>query len=103
VAEERADAAEAGAGAGATLNEVLGEWQGLGYPRRARALWLTAGTVSASGWPTVEKGLTALPGIGVYTTRALLAFSDLALAAAPTGTPDVNVCRVPPRARLAIA
>lgn len=81
------------------LDEVLREWQGLGYPRRARALWLVAAAVSEHGWPRDETGLRALPGIGVYTARALLAFSDVGVdAQAPPR--DVNLGRVAARAAL---
>ena len=81
------------------LEEVLREWQGLGYPRRARALWLVAAAVSEHGWPPDEAGLRALPGIGAYTARALLAFSELGEAAeAPPR--DVNLGRVAARAAL---
>lgn len=85
--------------AAAALDEVLREWQGLGYPRRARALWLVAAAVAEQGWPRDEAGLRALPGIGAYTARALLAFSDLELdAQAPPR--DVNLGRVAARAAL---
>ncbi len=83
----------------ASLEDVLREWQGLGYPRRARALWLCAVRVTAQGWPRDEAGLRALPGIGVYTARALLAFS--ALGGGATEPPrDVNLARVAARAGL---
>jgi A/G-specific adenine glycosylase len=85
--------------AAAPLDDVLREWQGLGYPRRARALWLAAGCVTQGGWPRDEAGLRALPGVGVYTARALLAFGDLdADATAPPR--DVNLGRVAARAAL---
>jgi A/G-specific adenine glycosylase len=84
--------------AAAALDDVLREWQGLGYPRRARALWLTAARVAADGWPADEAGLSSLPGVGAYTARALLAFSDVGTAVvAPR---DVNVGRVAARAAL---
>lgn len=82
----------------AALDDVLREWQGLGYPRRARALWLTAARVTADGWPADEPGLNSLPGVGAYTARALLAFSDVGAAAVPPR--DVNVGRVAARAAL---
>jgi A/G-specific adenine glycosylase len=89
--------------AGAGLDEVLREWQGLGYPRRARALWLTARVVSAEGWPAGEAGLRLLPGVGAYTARALLAFSSLTPAdQAPTPPRDVNLARVAARAGLGL-
>lgn len=85
--------------ADATLEEVLLEWQGLGYPRRARALWLTAQEVSRDGWPQDEPGLRGLPGVGAYTARAMLAFTDLGGDA--TDPPrDVNLGRVAARAAL---
>jgi A/G-specific adenine glycosylase len=85
--------------AGDPLVDVLREWQGLGYPRRARALWLLASHVGDHGWPRDEAGLRTLPGVGVYTARALLAFSDL--GAVPAEPPrDVNLGRVAARAAL---
>ncbi len=83
----------------APLDEVLREWQGLGYPRRARALWLAAAHVTEHGWPRDESGLRTLPGVGTYTARALLAFSDLGDGAAEPPR-DVNLGRVAARAAL---
>ncbi|HWF57889.1 MAG TPA: A/G-specific adenine glycosylase [Candidatus Dormibacteraeota bacterium] len=83
----------------ATLSEVLLEWQGLGYPRRARALWLTAAEVLRGGWPDGEAALRALPGVGVYTARALLAFTTLGSDKANPPR-DVNLGRVAARAAL---
>ena len=68
--------------AAAPLGDVLTEWQGLGYPRRARNLWLTAtACVEQHGGrlPTELDALLALPGIGAYTARAVLAFALEAL------------------------
>lgn len=83
--------------AAAPLESVLREWQGLGYPRRARALHDTARAVSEHGWPETETGLRDLPGIGAYTARALrvLAFGD-----AEVPPQDVNIARVTARAAL---
>jgi A/G-specific adenine glycosylase len=81
------------------LPEVLREWQGLGYPRRARALWLLAARVAAHGWPHDEAGLRDLPGVGMYTARALLAFSDVGTVADDPPR-DVNLGRVAARAAL---
>ena len=36
--------------AGASLTEVLSQWQGLGYPRRARDLHRSARIVVRTGW-----------------------------------------------------
>lgn len=82
------------------LETVLREWDGLGYPRRARALWETAAIVAANGWPADEAGLLALPGVGAYTARALLAFSFGAEDCAPPR--DVNLGRVAARAALGV-
>jgi A/G-specific adenine glycosylase len=92
----------AAACADASLDEVLREWRGLGYPRRARALWLTAGIVATAGWPDGEAGLRALPGVGSYTARALLAFSDAGIAAPSRPPRDVNLGRVAARAALGV-
>jgi A/G-specific adenine glycosylase len=86
--------------AAAPLGDVLREWQGLGYPRRARAVWLAAAAVRECGWPPDEAGLRALPGVGAYTARALLAFSDLG-ADATEPPRDINLGRVAARAALA--
>jgi A/G-specific adenine glycosylase len=73
--------------AAASPGEVIVEWQGLGYNRRALALHRAARHVSAHGWPD---DLTALPGVGPYTAAALrnFAFGDDVLPR------DVNVERV---------
>ena len=67
--------------------EVIVEWQGLGYNRRALALHRAAGYVASHGWPA---DLTALPGVGPYTAAALrnFAFGEAVLPR------DVNVERV---------
>ncbi len=79
--------------AAASLAEVLEEWSGLGYPRRARNLWLTATAVVADHQGRVPEELDVLltlPGIGPYTARAVLAFAherDVAVV-------DTNVGRI---------
>jgi A/G-specific adenine glycosylase len=85
--------------AAATLDDVLREWTGLGYPRRAAALHGVAIAVSTHGWPRDEAGLRALPGIGAYTARALLAFAFDAQVPPPR---DVNLGRVAARAALGV-
>ena len=75
----------------AALGDVLREWQGLGYPRRARNLHATAQRVTElGGFPRDLDGLLALPGIGPYTARALLAFAFEIDAAVV----DTNIARV---------
>jgi A/G-specific adenine glycosylase len=62
--------------AAAPLGNVLRLWQGLGYPRRARNLHAAACAVDgAGGFPTTLDGLLALPGVGQYTARAVMAFA----------------------------
>lgn len=79
--------------AAAPLSEVLIEWQGLGYPRRARALHSTAGRVESEHggrFPDRLDQLLELPGVGPYTARAVLAFAferDVAVV-------DTNVGRI---------
>ncbi len=71
----------------ASPGEVIVEWQGLGYNRRALALHRAARHVNAHGWPA---DLTVLPGVGPYTAAALrnFAFGEDVLPR------DVNVERV---------
>lgn len=82
--------------AAAPLGDVLRLWQGLGYPRRARNLHATAAAVAARGsFPDTLDDLLALPGIGPYTARAVLAFAferDVAVV-------DTNIARVLARVR----
>lgn len=62
----------------APVEEVLREWQGLGYNRRALALKKTASLV-INEWkgilPDDEKSLCSLPGIGKATAAAVQAFA----------------------------
>ena len=63
--------------ASASPADVLDEWQGLGYNRRALALLRAAQAVSAAGGelPREEAALTALPGIGPATAAGIRAFA----------------------------
>jgi A/G-specific adenine glycosylase len=54
--------------AAASPGEVIVEWQGLGYNRRAVSLHRAAQHVAAHGWPD---DLTELPGVGPYTAAAV--------------------------------
>jgi A/G-specific adenine glycosylase len=76
-----------GALAEASLIEVLAEWQGLGYPRRARDLHRSARIVTATGWPD---DLTELPGVGDYVAAAIGCFAR----ELPVLPLDVNTRRV---------
>lgn len=64
--------------AGASLREVLFLWQGLGYNRRAKFILETAKIIVGkhkAKIPTSQGELTALPGIGPYTSGAILVFA----------------------------
>jgi A/G-specific adenine glycosylase len=77
----------------ATPAAVLRAWQGLGYDRRALALWRTARIVvddHGGRIPSTVAELQALPGIGPYTARAIAALAF----GTPVGAVDVNVRRV---------
>ena len=55
----------------ATEDEVLREWQGLGYYSRARNLHTAARQIVAGGgFPTTLEGIRALKGVGDYTAAA---------------------------------
>jgi A/G-specific adenine glycosylase len=58
--------------AASTPAEVIVEWQGLGYNRRAVNLHRAARAVAESGWPD---DLTTLPGVGPYTAAAVANFA----------------------------
>jgi A/G-specific adenine glycosylase len=77
----------------AELGDVLRLWQGLGYPRRARNLHSAARVIvseHAGRFPRALDELMALPGVGPYTARAVMAFAfedDAAVV-------DTNIARV---------
>jgi A/G-specific adenine glycosylase len=62
----------------APLGEVLRAWSGLGYNRRAKFLWQAAGHVCREYnglLPDTSEALVRLPGIGVNTAGAVLAYA----------------------------
>lgn len=64
--------------ASAPLDDVLREWQGLGYNRRALALKRTAETIAREHGgvvPRDETALRALPGVGPATAAGVRAFA----------------------------
>lgn len=73
--------------AAAPLADVLAQWQGLGYPRRARDMHRSARIVADAGWP---HDLTELPGVGAYIAAAVRCFA----LEQPVLPLDVNVRRV---------
>jgi A/G-specific adenine glycosylase len=71
--------------ADASLDDVLGEWSGLGYYSRARNLHRAAGIVVSEHdgkFPPTADALRALPGVGGYTSNAIaaIAFGERAAA-----------------------
>jgi A/G-specific adenine glycosylase len=70
--------------------DVIREWQGLGYNRRALNLHRAAQQIAARGWPD---DLTELPGVGRYTADAIACFA-FGRDVLPV---DVNVRRVAER------
>jgi A/G-specific adenine glycosylase len=76
----------------APLADVIREWQGLGYNRRAVNLHRAAQRISTDGWPD---DLTELPGVGRYTADAVAAFAF----GEPVLPEDTNVRRVQDRSR----
>ena len=77
--------------AAASEDEVLREWQGLGYYSRARNLLFAARQVVAmGGFPQTIEGIKSLKGVGDYTAAAIgsMAFN------LPAAVVDGNVYRV---------
>lgn len=77
--------------AAATEDEVLREWQGLGYYSRARNLHFAAKQIVELGhFPNTLEGIKALKGVGDYTAAAIGSFAfDI-----PAAVVDGNVYRV---------
>jgi A/G-specific adenine glycosylase len=73
--------------AAAPVADVLTEWVGLGYNRRALRLREACALVARQGWPD---DLTELPGVGAYTAAALGAFAF----GRDTVAVDTNVRRI---------
>ncbi|MHA7872757.1 MAG: A/G-specific adenine glycosylase [Hyphococcus sp.] len=64
--------------AAAPLDDILGQWAGLGYYARARNLHKCASVVAnehGGNFPDTEEALRALPGIGDYTAAAVAAIA----------------------------
>jgi A/G-specific adenine glycosylase len=76
--------------AAAAPADVIREWQGLGYNRRAINLYRASQAVAAGIWP---EDLTELPGVGPYTAAAIRnqAFDE------PVLPVDTNVARIQER------
>ena len=77
--------------AAASEDEVLREWQGLGYYSRARNLRAAAKQVVAlGGFPNTIEGIHSLKGVGDYTAAAIGSFAF----GLPAAVVDGNVYRV---------
>ncbi|WOI52830.1 A/G-specific adenine glycosylase [Parvularcula sp. LCG005] len=79
--------------AAAPIDDVLGEWAGLGYYARARNLHACAVAVTerfGGQFPDTEEELLTLPGIGQYTAAAVAAIAF----DRPATVVDGNVDRV---------
>ena len=76
--------------AAASSADVIREWQGLGYNRRALNLQRAARVVAEHGWPD---DLVGLAGVGPYTAAAIACFA----LGRPVLPVDVNVRRVQER------
>ncbi len=83
--------------AAASLDEVLHQWQGLGYYARARNLHACARAVverHGGMFPDDVAGLRALPGIGDYTAAAIAAIAFDRREAAVDGNVERVVARL---------
>jgi A/G-specific adenine glycosylase len=81
----------------APVGDVIAAWAGLGYNRRAVFLHRAAGIIAdrhSGRVPADLPELLALPGVGAYTARAVLAFAF----ERPVGVVDTNAARVLARA-----
>ena len=83
--------------AAAPASDVIEEWRGLGYNRRALHLHAAARRITAAGgrFPDDLDGLLALPGVGPYTARSVLALAF----ERDVGVVDTNVGRLLARLR----
>lgn len=64
--------------AAASLADVLRQWSGLGYNRRAKFLWQAAGQIMSNHkglTPSTVEELDALPGIGRNTAAAIMNYA----------------------------
>lgn len=85
--------------AAAPLADVVRAWAGLGYNRRAAALWKAAGVIVAEHGGRVPSDVVALrrlPGVGAYTAAAVASCAF----AVPVAAVDTNITRVVSRSRL---
>lgn len=79
--------------AGSALADVIAQWAGLGYNRRAVYLWRAAREIVerfGGVFPRDRRQLERLPGVGRYTAGAILCFAF----GEPVAFWDTNIARV---------
>ena len=77
--------------------DVLAEWSGLGYYRRARMLHKAAQFLAANNQgnlPVTAAELRALPGIGAYTAAAIASIAHHEAVAVVDGNVERVLCRI---------
>jgi A/G-specific adenine glycosylase len=77
--------------------DVLAEWSGLGYYRRARMLHKAALFLAANNdgkLPVTSAELRALPGIGAYTAAAIASIAHREAVAVVDGNVERVLCRL---------
>jgi A/G-specific adenine glycosylase len=89
--------------ANAQTRDVLSAWSGLGYNRRALSLKRSAEIIVSKhngSIPADLDALLALPGVGAYTARAVLAFAfDVGLPLVETNVRTVFIHHIFPRTK----
>jgi len=81
----------------ASEEEVLAEWSGLGYYRRARMLHKAAQFVAnqlKGSLPQTAEDLRALPGVGAYTAAAIASIAHGEPVAVVDGNVERVLCRL---------
>jgi A/G-specific adenine glycosylase len=81
----------------ASEEDVLAEWSGLGYYRRARMMHRAARFVAdhlQGNLPTSAEELRALPGIGAYTAAAVASIAHNERIAVVDGNVERVLCRL---------
>src|ERR1019366_6923474 len=77
--------------------DVLAEWSGLGYYRRARMLHKAAQFLAANNsgnLPATAAELRTLPGIGAYTAAAIASIAHQEAVAVVDGNVERVLCRL---------
>jgi A/G-specific adenine glycosylase len=81
----------------ASEQDVLAEWSGLGYYRRARMLHKAAQHLAANNHanlPTSSAELRTLPGVGAYTAAAIASIAHQEVVAVVDGNVERVLCRL---------